>query len=57
MEIDGEQRANITALAWPTAPAGHAKWSVRLLAEKVVELDDWAQISYSTVNRILKKTS
>lgn len=39
VEIDGAQRAKITALACADAPAGRAKWSLRLLAEKVVKLE------------------
>src|ERR1044071_7158481 len=37
IEIDGKQRAKITALACSKAPQGHHKWSLRLLADKVVE--------------------
>src|SRR5262245_18700598 len=38
VEIDGGQRAKITALACSEAPEGHTRWSLRLLAEKIVEL-------------------
>src|ERR1043165_3600384 len=38
IEIDGKQRAKITALACSKAPEGHVRWSLRLLASKVVEL-------------------
>src|SRR5437879_2280336 len=38
VQIDGTQRAKITALACSETPTGHARWSLRLLAEKVVEL-------------------
>jgi len=37
-EIDGQQRAKITALACSTPPAGRARWTLRLLADKEVEL-------------------
>ena len=57
VKIDGEQRAKITALACSTPPAGHAEWSLRLLADKVVELDFCEQISHTHVRTILKKTS
>ncbi|MBM3145442.1 MAG: helix-turn-helix domain containing protein [Chloroflexi bacterium] len=57
VKIDGEQRAKITALACSTPPEGHAKWSLRLLADKVVELDFCEQISHTHVRTILKKTS
>lgn len=39
IQIDGNERAKITALACSTPPEGHAQWSLRLLAEKAVELD------------------
>ncbi len=57
VEIDGEQRAKITALACAEAPAGHAKWSLRLLAAKVVELEfGREEVSHTAVGKILKKT-
>ena len=55
--ISGEERAKITALACSMAPEGYARWSLRLLADKVVELDFVDQISYKTVGEILKKTN
>lgn len=57
VEIDGEQRAKITALACSDAPAGRAKWSLRLLAEKVVELEFCVSVSHTEVGNILKKTN
>jgi transposase len=57
VEIDGVQRAKITALACSQAPAGHARWSLRLLAEKVVELGYSDQISHVQIGKILKKTN
>jgi transposase len=54
--IDGVQRAQITALACSDAPAGHDRWTVRLLAEKVVEAGFCDAISHTTVAEILKKT-
>ena len=56
LEIDGEQRAKIAALACSTPPEGHAEWSLRLLADKVVELDFCEHISHTEVRTILKKT-
>lgn len=56
IEIDGVQRAKITALACSEAPAGHTRWSLRLLADKVVELGYCKQISYVQVDKILKNT-
>lgn len=55
VEIDGSQRAQITALACSDAPEGHSQWSLRLLAERIVELDYCDAISYSQVRLILKK--
>jgi transposase len=57
VEIDGEQRAKITALACSTPPEGYAEWSLRLLADKVVELGFCEQISHTEVRTILKKTN
>src|SRR4051812_43509999 len=53
--ISGKQRAAITALACSEAPEGHVRWTLRLLADKVVELDYCERISYVQVGRILKK--
>lgn len=55
IQIDGTQRAQITALACSTAPAGRADWSLRLLADKVVELGYRETISHTQVGNILKK--
>lgn len=57
VELDGSQRAKITALACSEAPVGHARWTVRLLADKVVELGYCEQISHTQVGKVLKKTS
>ena len=57
IEIDGNQRAKITALTCSKAPQGYAKWSLRLLAEKVVELSYCDHISHTEVATILKKTN
>ena len=54
--IDGAQRAKITALACSDAPEGHDRWTMRLLAEKVVEAGFCDTISHTTVAEILKKT-
>ena len=54
--FDGTQRAQITALACSSAPAGRAAWSLRLLADKVVELGYGDTISHTHVGNILKKT-
>lgn len=57
IEIDGEQRAKITALACSDPPEGYARWSLRLLADKVVELGYCERISHTAVAEILKKTN
>ena len=57
IEIDGNQRAKITALACSDPPEGYAEWSLRLLADKAVELDYCENLSHTTVRRILKKTN
>lgn len=55
--FDGLQRARITALACSDTPDGRAAWTLRLLADKAVELDLVESISYSKVREILKKTN
>jgi putative transposase len=57
VEMDGNLRAKITALACSEAPEGYAQWSLRLLADKVVELGYCEQISHTEVGNILKKTN
>ncbi len=56
-KLDGEQEARLIALACGAPPEGYARWSLRLLADKVVELEIADEVSYQTVGRILKKTS
>lgn len=55
--LDGTQEAKIIALRLGAPPAGFAQWSLRLLAERVVELEIAPSISYETVRRTLKKTA
>lgn len=54
-KVTGEVEAHIIALACSESPKGHARWTVRLLAEKAVELDLIDSISYATIQRLLKK--
>lgn len=54
--LTGEQKARITALACSDAPAGHARWTLRLLADKSVELGLCETLSHNHVGQILKKT-
>lgn len=55
LEIDALQRAKITALACSEPPQGHKKWTLRLLADKLVELEYCDHISHNQVGLILKK--
>lgn len=57
VEISGEQRAKVTALACSTPPEGHASWTLRMLADKMVELGYCESISHTHVATILKKTN
>ena len=54
--FDGEAEAKLIALACGPAPAGRAKWTLRLLEEKVVELEIVESASDNTIGRTLKKT-
>lgn len=54
-KLDGELESKIIALACSEPPKGHAKWSVRLLASKSVELGFVGELSHMTVQRLLKK--
>jgi transposase len=56
-KLDGHQEAHLVAVACSQPPEGHARWTLRLLADKVVELDMTESISHETVRQILKKTS
>ena len=53
----GEFEARLIALACSEAPEGHARWTVRLLADKAVELKLAPSVSHMTAHRILKKTN
>jgi hypothetical protein len=55
--LDGEKEAKVIALCCGAKPAGHARWTLRLLAERVVELDIAESVSHETVRQCLKKTS
>ncbi len=54
---DGDFEAHLVALSCSEPPEGFGRWSLRLLADKVVELDYIDNISHETVRRILKKTN
>jgi len=53
--LDGKQEAKLIALACSKAPEGQTRWTLRLLAEKMVELQLVERVSYQTVRRVLKK--
>ena len=55
--FDGKTRAKLTALACSPAPEGYSQWSLRLLADKAVELKLVETISHTEVAKILKKTT
>jgi len=55
-KTDGDFEAHLIALSCSEPPEGFARWSLRLLADKVVELDYIDNISHEAVRRILKKT-
>lgn len=54
-KVDGDFEAHLVALSCSEPPEGFARWSLRLLANKVVELDYIDSISYEAVRNILKK--
>lgn len=56
-KIDGDAEAHLIALSCGEPPKGFARWSLRLLADKMVELKYVDSISHETVRRVLKKTS
>ncbi len=56
-KADGDFEAHLVALSCSKAPEGFARWTLRLLADKVVELDYIDSISHETVRRVLKKTN
>lgn len=54
--LDGGQEARLIALACSTPPDGHGRWSLRLLARRMVELEYADALSHETVRQTLKKT-
>ncbi len=55
--VDGECEAHLVALACSAPPAGHQRWTLRLLADKMVECEYIDGISHETVRQVLKKTN
>ncbi len=56
-KVDGDVEAKLVTLCCSDPPKGFAKWSLRLLADKMVELKYVESISYVTVREVLKKTN
>lgn len=56
-KLDGKQEAQLTTIACSSPPEGHVRWTLRMLADRMVELEYVDDISYQTVNRVLKKTN
>lgn len=55
--LDGEQEAHLIALACAQTPEGQGRWTLRLLAQRMVELAYVESISHETVRQTLKKTN
>ena len=56
-KFDGDTEAHLIALACSEPPEGHARWTLRLLAEKMVELQHFSSISHECIRQVLKKTN
>ena len=56
-KLDGKQEAKLIALACSAPPAGKKRWTLRLLAEQMVELEVTDELSHETVRQTLKKTN
>jgi transposase len=56
-QLDGKQEAHLIALACSEPPTGHARWTLRLLADRMVKLEYVDALSHETVRRTLKKTN
>ena len=55
--LDGEQEAYLAALACSAPPEGRKRWTLRLLADRLVELELVESVSYETVRQALKQTA
>jgi hypothetical protein len=56
-QLDGKQEAHLIALACSEPPTGHDRWTLRLLADRMVKLEYVDELSHETVRRTLKKTN
>ena len=57
VKLDLRRQAAVTVLACSQAPAGHARWTIRLLADQVVKAEIVDSIAPETIRRFLKKTN
>lgn len=57
LKTDGDFEAHLIAISCSKAPQGYARWSLRMLADKMVELQYSDSVSHETIRRVLKKTS
>ena len=55
--LDGDGEAHLVALACSPAPQGRSRWTLRLLADRMVQLEYVDRVSKDTVSRVLKKTN
>jgi transposase len=56
-KLSGKGEALLTTIACSDAPEGRSRWTLRLLADKLVELKEVDSIAHETVRRVLKKTT
>lgn len=56
-KLDGKQEARLIALACSTPPVGRQRWTMRLLAERLVALEVVETVSHETVRQVLKQTN
>ena len=56
-KLDGDGEAHLIALACSQAPEGRSRWTLRLLADRMVQLEQVDHLSYETVREVLKKTN
>ena len=56
-KFDGEKEAHLIALVCSEVPEGYSRWTLRLLADKMVKLNHFPSISHETIRQVLKKTN
>lgn len=57
VKFSGRDKAKVTAIACSKPPEGHARWTLRLIADTMIDLDIVDDISHHTIQRVLKKTN